>query len=53
MIHVTTRVLKYCGFLVICAAIAACALYVTKSTAQSTSDASPIYGVTIPPGYRD
>ena len=67
MIHVTTRALKYCGFLVICAAIAACALYVTKSTAQSnkedqpqaaggansTSNASPIYGVTIPPGYRD
>jgi hypothetical protein len=45
----------------ICAAIALSALYVTKSTAQSPdearpqagSNASPIYGVTIPPGYRD
>jgi Cytochrome P460 len=53
MLHVTTRALRYCGPLGICAAIAAGALYVTKSTAQSTSNASPIYGVTIPPGYRD
>ena len=53
MVHVTRRTLKNGGPLVICAAIAACALYVTNSTAQSTSDASPIYGVTIPPGYRD
>jgi hypothetical protein len=42
----------------VCAAIAVCALYVTKSTAQSSkeeagSNASPIYGVTIPAGYRD
>ena len=43
-----------------CATIAVCALYVTKSTAQSANEshkaennASPIYGVTIPPGYRD
>jgi len=49
------------GALGICVTIAVCALYVTKSTAQSAkeaqpqaqSDASPIYGVTIPPGYRD
>jgi hypothetical protein len=49
------------GALGICAAIAVCTLYVTKSTAQSTKDdqpdaaseASPIYGVTIPAGYRD
>ncbi len=53
MLHVTPRALRYCGSLGICAAIVACALYVTKSTAQSTSNASPIYGVTIPPGYRD
>jgi hypothetical protein len=67
MLHVATRALKYCGPLGICAAIAAGALYVTKSTAQSnkegpsqgavvadsTNNASPIYGVTIPPGYRD
>src|SRR5271155_5880884 len=54
MLHVTTLAVKYCGPLGICVAIAACALYVTKSTAQSdTSNASPIYGVTLPPGYRD
>jgi hypothetical protein len=67
MPHVGARALKYCGPLGICAAIAACALYVTKSTAQSnkedlpqaagvagsTTDASPIYGVKIPAGYRD
>jgi len=49
------------GTLGFCAAISLCALYVTQSTAQSAkegqppaeSDASPIYGVTIPPGYRD
>jgi hypothetical protein len=67
MLHVTRRALKYCCPLAVCAAIAACALYVTKSTAQSnkegqpqaagvtnsTSNASPIYGVKIPAGYRD
>jgi hypothetical protein len=45
----------------VCAAIAVCTLYVTKSTAQSAkedepkagSEASPIYGVTIRAGYRD
>src|ERR1700730_4270679 len=49
------------GALVVGAAIVVCALYVTKSTAQSAkqvqpeagSNASPIYGVTIPAGYRD
>jgi hypothetical protein len=49
------------GALAVCAAIAVCTLYVTKSTAQSAkqdqpqaeSNASPIYGVTIPAGYRD
>jgi hypothetical protein len=48
------------GALAICAAVAVCTLYVTKSTAQSAkeaqpqagSNASPIYGVTIPAGYR-
>jgi hypothetical protein len=34
-----------------------CAVHVTKSAAQTTgtvaSNASPIFGVTIPPGYRD
>ena len=49
------------GALGVCAAITACVLYVTKSTAQSAREgepqtegnASPIYGVTIPVGYRD
>jgi hypothetical protein len=43
--------------LVICGAVAVSTVYVTKSTAQSQpqprSEASPIYGVTIPAGYRD
>jgi hypothetical protein len=49
------------GGLVVCATIAVCTLYITKSTAQSAkegqpqseSNASPIYGITIPAGYRD
>jgi hypothetical protein len=49
------------GALGVCATIAVCTLYVTKSTAQSgkegqpqtESNASPIYGITIPDGYRD
>ena len=49
------------GALGVCATITVCALYVTKSTAQSTkegqpqaeSSASPIYGITIPAGYRE
>jgi hypothetical protein len=49
------------GALGVCATITICTLYVTKSTAQSTkesqpqagSNASPIYGITIPAEYRD
>src|SRR5262249_50757880 len=49
------------GALGVCAAVTVCALYVTKSTAQNAnearpqaaSNASPIYGITIPAGYRD
>jgi len=37
----------------ICAGIAICTLYVAKSAAQSANNASPIYGVTIPDGFRD
>jgi len=46
---------QFLGALGLCATIIVCILYVTKSTAQSTkeSNASPIYGVTIPDGYRD
>ncbi|HSS69665.1 MAG TPA: cytochrome P460 family protein [Casimicrobiaceae bacterium] len=58
MLQATARAL--CG-LGICATIAVCTLYVTKSTAQggnkaqsqTESNASPIYSVTVPPGYRD
>jgi len=47
------------GALGVCAVVAVCTLYVTRSTAQKTdqpqagSEGSPIYGVTIPAGYRD
>jgi hypothetical protein len=49
------------GTLGVCATLAVCTLYVTKSTAQragesqpqAESHASPIYGITIPAGYRD
>ena len=44
----------------VCATITVCTLYVADSTAQSQqgqpqteSHASPIYGITIPAGYRD
>jgi Cytochrome P460 len=57
-VHAAVRAL---GALGVCAVIAVCALYVTGSTAQTAneaqpqaqSNASPIYGVTIPAGYRD
>src|SRR5262245_18448292 len=49
------------GALGVCVAIIVCTLYVTRSTAQSAkegqpqaeSNASPIYGIKIPPEYRD
>jgi hypothetical protein len=45
------------GALVVCAAIAVCTQSITRSTAQGQpqagNNASPIYGVTIPAGYRD
>ena len=54
-------IVKALGALAVCAMIGVCARYVTKSTAQTAkedqpkaaSNASPIYGVTIPAGYRD
>jgi hypothetical protein len=57
-LRVTGQVLCALG---VCATITVCTLFVTKSTAQSAkegqpqaeSNAAPIYGVTIPPGYRD
>lgn len=57
MLNASRRTIKYSGAVVGCAAIVVGAVYVTKSAAQSTgtsvSDASPIFGVKIPPGYRD
>jgi hypothetical protein len=57
-LRTTSQVL---GALAACAIIGVCTLCVTKSTAQSTkegqpqavSNASPIYGVEIPAGYRE
>ena len=57
-LRITGQVL---GALGVCVTITVCTLYVTKSTAQSTkegrpqaeSNASPIYGITIPAGYRE
>jgi hypothetical protein len=43
----------FLGALGISAGIAICTLYVAKSAAQSANNASPIYGVTIPDGFRD
>jgi Cytochrome P460 len=51
MLHTAGSALKYYLALGGCAVVALCTLYVTKPTAQS--NASPIYGVTIPAGYRD
>jgi hypothetical protein len=63
MRHATAIAGRYCGALAVCAAIALCALYVARPTAAqdrpradtiaNASNASPIYGVTVPPGYRD
>jgi hypothetical protein len=57
---------KFFGIFGTCAVVAVCTVSITKSAAQSagqahssadtvvdSSNASPIYGVTIPPGYRD
>jgi hypothetical protein len=53
--HSTAQALGAIG---VCTAIAVCTLYVAHSTAQSPKEGqpqagSPIYDVTIPPGYRD
>ena len=63
MLQATARARKYWGAIGGCAAIAVCLVCVTKSTAQTRNasqpqaanpgSASPIYGVTIPLGYRD
>ena len=51
MLHATTSALKYRLALGSCAVVVLSALYVARPAAQS--NASPIYGVTIPAGYRD
>ena len=66
MLQATSRALKFCGVLGSCAAIATCMYITTSAAAQSgkeshpradtvakPSNASPIYGITIPAGYRD
>ena len=66
MRYATLRAIKILGALGGYAAIAICTVYITNSAAQSakenqsqantavrSTDASPIYGVTIPAGYRD
>jgi hypothetical protein len=65
MTRTTARTLKYFGALGGCVAIALCTAYVTSSAAQNSegsgpptgapgsSNASPIYGVTVPASYRD
>jgi hypothetical protein len=65
MLHSTTRALQYFGAFGSCAAIALCTAYVASSAALTSNEsqppggtagpgnASPIYGVTIPAGYRD
>ena len=67
MVQASSRILKHSAAIGSCLAIALCAGYVTKSlalgaresraqaatVANSASDVSPIFGITIPPGYRD
>jgi hypothetical protein len=66
MLPASKRDLKYRGSVVSCVAVVVCSVYVTRSDAQSakespahagtvanSTNASPIYGVTIPDGYRD
>jgi hypothetical protein len=65
MTRTTARTFKYLGAFGGCVAIALCTAYVTSSAAQNSkeseplsgapgsSNASPIYGVTVPAGYRD
>jgi hypothetical protein len=63
MFQITARGLKNTGVLASCAAVCITTAYIAKSSAQSSKDvaptaasssnASPIYGVIIPTGYRD
>lgn len=51
MHHAATSALKYGLAMVSCAVVALVTLHVARPAAES--NASPIYGVTIPAGYRD
>jgi hypothetical protein len=66
MLPSSKRAFKYCSAIVSCVAVVVCSVYVTRSDAQSakegpvpagtvanSTNASPIYGVTVPEGYRD
>jgi len=66
MLLTNARALKSCGAVAGCAVLALWVVYGENSAAQttkqlapasgtsvSTGNASPIYGVTVPPGYRD
>jgi hypothetical protein len=66
MSQYTRQAVKIFGVIASCAAVVASTAYIVKSSAQSTNEAapaagaalssttaSPIYGVTIPAGYRD
>ena len=66
MLHSPARALRLSSACGTCVAVAVCAVYITKSAAQNTNEgqpaaataassgnASPIYGVTLPEGYRD
>jgi hypothetical protein len=55
MLDASKRAIKYRSALFGCVVAAICAVYVVKSAAQSAGvgNASPIFGVTIPHGYRD
>jgi hypothetical protein len=66
MLPASKRAIKHCAAITSCVAVVVCSVYVTRSDAQSakdnpvhagtvvnSTDASPIYGVTIPDGYRD
>src|SRR5260370_12031318 len=47
------RALEYCGALGCWVVIGVCILDVGRSTGKSSIKGSPIYGITIPAGYRD
>jgi Cytochrome P460 len=66
MFHAFARAPKYWGALGSCVAVVVCAVYITTSDAQSGKEgkvqagavadpdkAVPIFGITIPPGYRN